>query len=849
MYESFFGLREPPFSLVPDPEYLYLSRFHRKGLNMLELALRDSAMFTLISGEVGSGKTTLVRKFLDMLDDNVSVGLITNTHESAGNLTQWILRSFGLSFVKDDDEIALYDRFQEFLVDQYAASRKTMLIIDEAQNLSLAALEELRMLSNINTEKDLALQIVFVGQPEILEKINMPQLRQLAQRISVNFRLEPLSFLETCHYIRHRLMVAGGRPETFDLDACATVYIFSDGIPRVINMICEMAMIYAYGEGRQEISSDTILEVVEERRRSGIGGMSALTKDFDRDEIEVRIRELRDQGAPALAASRGGAEDATATTAAPDKTEEAPSPTVPGKLGGATGEAPPLSTSGPRDLSAQDAPYLRGNGSPESEGPSIQDDDTLPMQASIIRAPHLKPIFAESETEPEPQPDRKRKPEPAAQPSVDQPRKEPRRKRWVFAVVLIVAIIGASVLYSRNIFNVRSLEEHAQSITSYITEQGEQGSPEPASGGDAAEANLEPEGAVEESTADDEVTPNGEAREVASTQPSASGDGDVTQAWVKIDGPTSNGSPSQIQTASAPASESPTGTPDPQPTDLEAGVETGAEASTSQAAPERASDLDVTAEPAALLQPAPETSPEAMTEPETAALPEPQTPPSPPVTAEPEPEPGQLEDIFARYSDRGTLDLALSSLFRTWGYDYRALPGNAPCAKAQARGLACIEGQGDWNTLYRFNKPTLLRLLSDRNTVLYVVISGLNEDTAVLSVGETSYRISRRDLDEVWNGSYLILRRNEMPFNRTLVVGTSGNDVDWLRHSLSEIYAVDLPESGRYDSDLRRLVTRFQRDHELRQDGIFGPRTHSRLIEVIRTLNSPLLIDEGTRQG
>ena len=250
MYESFFNLRESPFSLVPDPEYLYLSRFHRKGLNMLELAMRDSAMFTLISGEVGSGKTTLVRKFLGMLDDNVSIGLITNTHESAGNMTQWILRSFGLRFGKDD-EVALYDRFQEFLLDQYENQRKTMLIIDEAQNLSPAALEELRMLSNINTEKDLALQIVLVGQPEILEKINLPELRQLAQRISVNFRLEPLSFVETCHYIRHRIKVAGGQPDIFDLEACAAVYLFSDGIPRVINMICEMAMIYAYGDGRQ----------------------------------------------------------------------------------------------------------------------------------------------------------------------------------------------------------------------------------------------------------------------------------------------------------------------------------------------------------------------------------------------------------------------------------------------------------------------------------------------------------------------------------------------------------------------------------------------------------------------
>jgi type II secretory pathway predicted ATPase ExeA len=522
MYESFFGLRESPFSLVPDPEYLYLSRFHRKGLNMLELAMRDSAMFTLISGEVGSGKTTLVRKFLGMLDDNVSIGLITNTHESAGNMTQWILRSFGLRFGKDD-EVELYDRFQEFLFEQYENQRKTMLIIDEAQNLSPASLEELRMLSNINTEKDLALQIVLVGQPEILEKINLPELRQLAQRISVNFRLEPLSFVETCHYIRHRIKVAGGRPDIFDLNACAAVYLFSDGIPRVINMICEMAMIYAYGDGQQTITAETILDVVDERRRSGIGGMSSLTKAYDRSAIEDRIRELIEQESaaapePVVVPDAGAPEpvvvsgvSAPELAVGPAETVEAESPASPFAQRRSATELPDrewepgLDNEEPTTrASVMPAPHLKpifAESEPEQEPPTSSthakakkpsfpfsrrrpamelpdrkweqssSDEEPPMKASVLQTPHFKPIFTESEPEQEPPP-----PSIPADPGPADPgpadlgpsdpdsqvepgKKEPRgRRRFVMFVLLIIGV-GILGLYPLKSSNINKLPD------------------------------------------------------------------------------------------------------------------------------------------------------------------------------------------------------------------------------------------------------------------------------------------------------------------------------------------------------------------------------------------------------
>ena len=882
MYESFFSLRESPFSLVPDPEYLYLSRFHRKGLNMLELAMRDSAMFTLISGEVGSGKTTLVRKFLGMLDDNVSIGLITNTHESAGNMTQWILRSFGLRF-GNDDAVALYDRFQEFLFEQYENQRKTMLIIDEAQNLSPAALEELRMLSNINTEKDLALQIVLVGQPEILEKINLPELRQLAQRISVNFRLEPLSFVETCHYIRHRIKVAGGRPDIFDLEACAAVYLFSEGIPRVINMICEMAMIYAYGDGRQTISAETILDVVDERRRSGIGGMSSLTKAYDRTKIEGRIRDLIEQESAAepepLIAPDDTAPDATAPDgvapdgAAPDGAAETGSPSSPfgqrrsamelpdrewepsprneqastrASVLQASGlkpvfaeseaeqEPPPTPTHG--EAKRPSFPFSRRRSAMELPDrkwePEIADEEA-PMQASVLQAPHLKPVFAESQAEQEPPPPSIQIDPSQIDPSqvdpdqVDPGKNKPgRRRRFLFFALLIIGV-GILGIYPFKSFDINKLPDLLRSAV------------DP---GDGTETEVAPG----EETPADLVEASSEQKDTGSSEamPSATQD---EPGQSPAQNPTqSNDLPESAAIRVAddlpPASDERAAAGDWVSSDEIAGG--------SQAGPEQISALPPNG---TSNQPAPAVAVDDTPVPEAALGPEPtaalDTIPEPQAVYEPEPEPDRLEQVFTRYENNGTLELALTSLFKTWGFDYQTLPGNAPCAKARFRGLACVEGQGDWDTLYRFNKPTLLRLLSDENTVLYVVVSRLNDESAVLSLGEKSYRIARPDLDAVWNGSYLILRRDEIPFSRTLLVGTRGTDVNWVRHNLSEIYSAGLSPGDRYDAALRSLVTRFQRDNDLRQDGIFGPRTHSRLIEVIRAMESPLLIQNGVRQG
>ena len=269
MYESFYGLREKPFSLLPDPAYLYLSDKHQMALSLLEYSFLNQAGFCVISGATGAGKTTLIRHLLTQFGDNVSVGLITNTHQSFGELLRWILMAFNISH-SGDSQPQLYQTFVNFLITQYGKNRNTILIVDEAQNMSVETLEELRMLSNINTGKDQVLQIILVGQPGLRDKLRRPELEQFAQRIAVDYHLEPLNREETPNYIRHRLKVAGGDPEIFTQDATDAVYRYSGGTPRLINLLCESALVYGYAEGITRLPAQLVEDVARERQANGL---------------------------------------------------------------------------------------------------------------------------------------------------------------------------------------------------------------------------------------------------------------------------------------------------------------------------------------------------------------------------------------------------------------------------------------------------------------------------------------------------------------------------------------------------------------------------------------------------
>jgi general secretion pathway protein A len=264
MYERHFGFSSKPFALTPDPAFLYLSRQHAMAMTMLEYGLESGAAFSLLTGDIGSGKTTLVRRLLRGLGDQVVVGLISNTHERFRSIHGWALSALGIAPV-DDSDIAKYEALIDSFVRRYAQGQRTLLILDEAQNLSIPVLEELRLLSNVNSETDLVFQVLLVGQPELRLKLSRPELVQFAQRVSVDFHLRPLDRKETHAYIRHRLTVAGGNPELFLPEAIEFVYARTDGIPRLLNQLCDFALVYAFAEGRQSVDAELISEVVRDR--------------------------------------------------------------------------------------------------------------------------------------------------------------------------------------------------------------------------------------------------------------------------------------------------------------------------------------------------------------------------------------------------------------------------------------------------------------------------------------------------------------------------------------------------------------------------------------------------------
>ena len=280
MYENFYGFKEKPFSLLPDPGFLFLSEKHAAALTMLQYGLMNQAGFTVITGEIGSGKTTLIRHLLDEVDHDITVGLVSNTHRTFGELLQWVLLAFGLEY-RDKKKVELYQTLADFIVKEYSQNRRTVLIIDEAQNLDAEALEELRMLSNINADKNQILQLILVGQPGLRETLKLPELHQFAQRIAVDYNLQPLNLEETWRYIRHRLQMAGGDPNLFDTKACAAVYYYASGTPRLINVLCDTALVFGYGEQKRKIDVDVIVQVAHEKQK---GGIFPVREDMDQDD-------------------------------------------------------------------------------------------------------------------------------------------------------------------------------------------------------------------------------------------------------------------------------------------------------------------------------------------------------------------------------------------------------------------------------------------------------------------------------------------------------------------------------------------------------------------------------------
>ena len=264
MYTHYFGLNEKPFSLVPNPRFLYMSEQHREALAQLHYGIQEGEGFILITGEVGAGKTTLCKCLLERITNDTNVAYIFNSKVSGNELLASICDELGISYKENSGQKILTDKIYEFLLAAHAENKNTVLIIDEAQNLQPDVLEQIRLLTNLETSEKKLLQIVLIGQPELRDIFLRSDLKQLAQRVTARYHLGPLDKEEVPLYINHRITVAGGHPPLFNTAALNKVYDLSSGIPRLINLLCNRALLAAYSENKSQVDKTILLNSAEE---------------------------------------------------------------------------------------------------------------------------------------------------------------------------------------------------------------------------------------------------------------------------------------------------------------------------------------------------------------------------------------------------------------------------------------------------------------------------------------------------------------------------------------------------------------------------------------------------------
>ena len=263
-YLNYFGLSQRPFTLLPDPEFLYWSDQHRRGYAVLEYGIMSRAPITVLTGEVGAGKTTLLQRLLSKIEPDVTIGLISNAQGNRGEVLQWVLNALGVAYDNSAGYVTNFQKMQDFLIEQYSAGKRVVLVFDEAQNIASEALEELRMFTNINANKDELVQLILVGQPELRDKIRDPSMRQLAQRIAASFHLQRMDAEGTRAYINHRMKVAGGSGEVFTPEAADLIHRVTDGVPRLINQLSDFGLVYAWTDGLRNVTRKTIQAVIDD---------------------------------------------------------------------------------------------------------------------------------------------------------------------------------------------------------------------------------------------------------------------------------------------------------------------------------------------------------------------------------------------------------------------------------------------------------------------------------------------------------------------------------------------------------------------------------------------------------
>ncbi len=294
MYTNYFGFKEKPFTLVPNPSFLYLSSRHSLALTYLEYGIQENIGFVLLTGEVGTGKTTLIRHLLTTIQTSMEVAVISNTNVTSHELIKLILQELEIEPVSEHKSQNI-DRLNSYLVQQYSKGKRVVLIIDEAQNLGREAIEEVRMLSNLSSDSNSLLQIILVGQPELRRSIQQNEFKQLAQRIAITYHLNGMDKDDVDLYIKHRIQQAKGEQvDLFDYQAVELIYKNSKGIPRIINTLCDACLVYAYADEEKRIKAEIVDQVIQDRETEwGYTEQSQISEEKTKDSAIVQDSENR----------------------------------------------------------------------------------------------------------------------------------------------------------------------------------------------------------------------------------------------------------------------------------------------------------------------------------------------------------------------------------------------------------------------------------------------------------------------------------------------------------------------------------------------------------------------------
>ncbi len=847
MYKAYFGLSENPFSITPDPRYLYLSPRHKEALAHLLYGITDSGGFIQLTGEVGTGKTTLTRALLEQLPEGTDLALILNPKLSVEEFMGSVCEEFKIDESGSARSVKEHlDHLTKYLLEQYSKGFRTVVLIDEAQNLTFDVIEQVRLLTNIETAKEKLLQIILVGQPELADHLNDQKLRQVAQRVTARYHLKPLSMPETAGYIKHRLKVAGVERPIFTPAAMRLARLYSGGIPRLINIICDRALLGAYATNKIQVNSKILTKAALEVKGGKLFDFGApiraiknkLKQKQKSIQVEVELEKKKPRRTRVKKVGLKKSAETIAVKNAPvleePQTVEIERPVDPiseakacinegeaqelnaveegvqqketERIAAEKAEAERLETEKVEELSADiefgelvedyDAPgYKHSSKDPDSDDVAceLQEDECdkgLDEPEIINPLPSTKSkLQVQGKTEKALTVGSKVNESTASIKFAESIAKVQslgnKEKIFIgsFAVVLMLAVMGGVFMPSSDSTTAEVLSEANQS------------------------GNLKTE------NQNSKYDKNKQIIGSKTVEQSNTPVNDSSNTKLEVE---SKGNKNQITSLSNMISSL--------KSILEQKVGEGKSSGKENAKDAKSTTIG-------------KTSAEPVNKAEVKTQAANKQTKSKPVVKR-----NKLEKTLSAKSLDKSLVASFKELFKLWRLNYDSTKGETACKKSKARGLSCFFNTGSVEQLIRFNRPAILKFKKSKG-FSYALLVKLSSESVTLDFDGEFKRFSVSDLNKVWGGKYITLWRPPKLSKMIVRPGEEGDHVRWLTMMMDRYDGKKTSRIDRtvYDENLRVRVDAFQKSFKLKVDGIIGKSTMAYLMAAAKIPGVPLL--------